>query len=117
MNMNIEVVARPSNELLIQLDGEMDALGCSAIRPALEQIADSDQINDVMLDLSRVSFIDSSGIGVIVFLFKRLKSVGRALQLVGVQGQPEELMDLLRISSAIPINVVSFPSSVERDVP
>ncbi len=101
--MNIEQVNTSNNKLLILLTGEMDALGCSEIRPDLEAISQQDK-SHIVLDLSGISFIDSSGIGAIVFLFKRLKEQQRSMGIIGVQGQPHELMTLLRIDSAIPLN-------------
>lgn len=103
--MNIEQVNSTNKNLLILLTGEMDANGCSEIRPDLEAITQQLQ-SHIVLDLSGISFIDSSGIGAIVFLFKRLKEQQRSMGIIGVQGQPQELMTLLRIGSAIPLNSV-----------
>ena len=100
--MNINNIETENGNLVIQLSGEMDALGCSKIRPNLEEIANQTHLHTV-LDINQISFIDSSGIGAIVFLFKRLKQQGRSLEIIGVQGQPQELMTLLRIDAAIPV--------------
>lgn len=100
--MNIEQCESTSDNLMIKLSGEMDAQGCSEIRPELEKIANQKQ-PQVTLDISQVSFIDSSGVGAIVFLFKRLKEQSRSMEIIGVQGQPKELMLLLRMDSAIPL--------------
>ncbi len=102
--MNIEQFDTAKNNLMIKLSGEMDALGCSKIRPNLEEITTL-QHQHIVLDISSISFIDSSGIGAIVFLFKRLKEQGRSMEIIGVQGQPQELMKLLRIDSAIPLSL------------
>ena len=56
---------------------------------------------DVVVDLSAVNFIDSSGIGAIVFLYKRLVAQQHNMALVGVKGQPKELLDILKISQSI----------------
>lgn len=102
--MNLEYINNPNDHLIARLSGEMDALGCTQIRSELEQIADTENSDNVALDLSQVSFLDSSGIGLIVFLFKRLKAQSRTLKIIGVQGQPQELIKLLRIDSAIPVS-------------
>ncbi len=101
--MNLECIDTSGGNLVVKLCGEMDALGCTKIRTGLEQITDTENTN-VSLDLSQVSFLDSSGISAIVFLYKRLKAQGRTLIIVGVQGQPQELIKLLRIDSAIPVS-------------
>lgn len=104
--MNIEQFDIANNNLMIKLSGEMDAHGCSEIRPNLEQITNQKKPH-IIIDISRVNFIDSSGIGAIVFLFKRLKEQQRTMEIIGVQGQPKELMLLLRMDSAIPLQCVS----------
>lgn len=107
--MNLEYTDTPNGEMIIDLQGEMDAPGCSRIRSSLEQVVTSENSNNVILNMAQVSFLDSSGIGVIVFLYKRLKAKGRALEIINVQGQPLELMELLRIGSAIPVNAAPNP--------
>ncbi|WP_413701770.1 STAS domain-containing protein [Psychromonas sp. KJ10-10] len=100
--MDIKNITDASGDLIVQLSGEMDALGCSQIRKELETLAQQTH-SHTLLDINNINFIDSSGIGAIVFLFKRLKEQGRTLEIIGVQGQPQELMKLLRIDSAIPL--------------
>ncbi len=56
---------------------------------------------DVLIDMSAVTDLDSSGIGAMVFLFKRLKTDHRNLGLLGVNGKPEELLKMLHIHQAI----------------
>lgn len=93
------------SNLVLSLSGEMDASGSSQIRPALEEIAFKQESGNVLLDLQHVSFIDSSGIGAIVFLYKRLKAQKRSLVIRGVHGQPRELMELLHVDSAITMSL------------
>jgi len=103
--MNIEQLDTANNHLIIKLSGEMDAQGCSVIRPQLEDVCNQNQPH-IIIDINSVSFIDSSGIGAIVFLFKRLKEKNRSMEIIGVRGQPKELMKLLRIDSAITMQYV-----------
>ncbi|RJG42463.1 STAS domain-containing protein [Motilimonas pumila] len=103
--MQIEMNDLSTQQLVLNLSGEMDALGCSKIRPRLEKVTDLPHPHIVM-DVSQVSFMDSSGIGAIVFLFKRLKQQQRTIEIVGVHGQPKDLMKLLRIDSAIALSYV-----------
>ena len=101
--MKIEFISTPHSDLTIALQGEFDALACKQIRPEFELIANDNHRKNVILDLSNVTFLDSSGIGAIVFLFKRIRVQGYELTLSNVQGQPKELITLLRIDSAISV--------------
>ncbi|MCU7905402.1 MAG: STAS domain-containing protein [Candidatus Thiodiazotropha sp. (ex Epidulcina cf. delphinae)] len=101
--MDFECVETPKGKLIIKLNGEMNVVGCARIHASLEQIIDTTHNNHLLFDLSQVSFIDSTGIGVIVFLYKRLRAEGRMLEMINVQRQPMEMMELLRIGSVIPV--------------
>jgi len=103
--MNLEIINNPDADLVVKLYGEMDAQGCSQLRPELEQIANTEINRNVILNMGQVSFLDSSGVGVIVFLYKRLKAQRRSLEIDGAWGQPQELMELLRIDKVIPVGV------------
>ncbi len=95
------------DELTTYLSGDFDALNINQIRQQLEDIASQNEANRIVLDLSHVNFIDSSGIGAIVFLFKRLHKEKRQLELIGAQGQPRQLLELLRIHQAMPVTWAS----------
>jgi anti-anti-sigma factor len=73
--------------LCLQLAGALDAAGASALRPGFEAIGAAAR-QDVVLDFSRVSYLDGAGIGAVAYLFKRLAAKGRNLRLQGVIGQP-----------------------------
>ena len=51
----------------------------------------------LLIDLSRVDLIDSSGIGILVFLAKRLKTRSANLVLIGLNKQPLALFESLRL--------------------
>jgi anti-anti-sigma factor len=102
--MNIEYLNAANNTINIKVTGEMDAYGCSKISTDLDKLLNADIIQHISLDIDNVTFLDSSGVGVIVFLFKRLKSSGGSLEISNVNGQPKELIDLLRVGSVIPVN-------------
>lgn len=102
--MELNYVNTACGDLVVELKGEMDALGSVKIRPELEKIAEEGGPANVFLDMREVNFLDSSGIGAIVFLYKRLKVQGRNLEITGVNGQPRELMELLRLHKAIPVS-------------
>ncbi len=88
-----------NDALVVALDGELDAKSVTLLRPCFEELADAGKA--VVLDLSDVSFVDSSGIGAIVFLFKRLQARDLKVSVVGLRPQPRELFMMLRIHKAI----------------
>ncbi len=94
------------NPRVIEIDGDMDALMVKQYRSKFEDVVNIDK-GDVTLDMSRVEFIDSSGLGALVFLFKRLTASGRALEIKGVHGQPRDMFAFLRVDQAIPVKTIN----------
>ncbi|MGO9546369.1 MAG: STAS domain-containing protein [Rhodomicrobium sp.] len=78
-----------------QIDDDLDACYVARARPAIERLAEASE--DVVLDLSKVEFVDSSGLGALVFLHKRLVSKGHKLKIVGLKGQPLQLFTNLHL--------------------
>jgi anti-sigma B factor antagonist len=78
-----------------ELDDDLDAAYVSRVRPHIDRLAQADE--DVVLDLSKVEFVDSSGLGALVFLHKRLVSKGHKLRVVGLRGQPLQLFTNLHL--------------------
>lgn len=99
--MKLEQLELAGGVLSIRLFGELDAIGAGSLREQLEKLAELDR--DLVLDLSGVSFLDSSGVGAIVFLFKRVLARGHRMSLAAARGQPLELLELLRMGQAIPM--------------
>ncbi|MBY6185528.1 STAS domain-containing protein [Marinobacter hydrocarbonoclasticus] len=86
--------------ILLQLPHQFDQDTVKHFRPEFDSMLRCEE-GDVCLDLSAVDFIDSSGVGAIIHLFKRLKSQGRDLELSGVSGQPRRILLMLRVDRAI----------------
>lgn len=83
----------------VKIAGDMDAAAMSELKTTFESLGSSPE--DVVLDLAEVEFMDSSGVGGIVFLYKRLRVAGCKLRLTGARGQPLQLLTHLRLSDLI----------------
>lgn len=101
--MKINIFKQPSDAAVVVLEGEFDAVSAPVTRTEFERVV-TDGAGDVIVDLSGVTFMDSSGAGALVFLHKRLVGQKRTLELIGVTGQPHDLLALLRITNVIPVN-------------
>jgi anti-sigma B factor antagonist len=65
---------------VVAVRGEIDLLAAPALRAALLDAAQSG-VPDVALDLADASFIDSTGLSVIVQAWRRLDAEGRRLRI------------------------------------
>ncbi|HLI24462.1 MAG TPA: STAS domain-containing protein [Acidimicrobiales bacterium] len=86
---------------LYRLSGELDALNAARLRTVLTEDADDDR--DVVIDLSHLDFIDSSGIGVLVGALKRFEASGRRLVLRSPTPALRRVFDMTGLASAFVI--------------
>ncbi len=105
--MELETKQFDDSELLLLLKGDFDAQGTQGVRQSLKNVVDNPEPKSIVLDIGGVSFMDSSGVGAIVFLFKQLKAQGRDMRITAANGQPAELLQMLRVNKAIPIEMYS----------
>jgi anti-sigma B factor antagonist len=84
---------------VFKVEGDFDAAAARELRPLLESLAAAGK--NVTVDLSSVDFIDSSGVGALVFLHKRLVAAGHKLVVTGLKGQPLELLTYLRLADQL----------------
>lgn len=62
------------NELKIFLDGELDHSVANGIRVQLDNYIEKNAPRKVVLDMSRLTFMDSTGIGLIMGRYKKLRA-------------------------------------------
>lgn len=71
--------------------GSLDASSLRLNRDDFERLARVEE--DVTIDMSDVSYMDPSGIGALVFVFKRVRAAGREFKLINARGQPRQLLE------------------------
>ncbi len=87
---------------ILSVSGNLDSLTVPEIRPEIEKIV-SDGVRKVALEMSGLEVIDSSGIGALVSLFKRVRGLGGDVKIVGICGQPLVILNLLGLHRAFDV--------------
>ena len=83
---------------LVRLEGELDTLGVDEVRVALDRLADG---GAVVLDLDRVTFIDSAGLHA---LFTLARSPGRGIAIAVADTSPTaKVISLVRLDDLVPV--------------
>jgi anti-sigma B factor antagonist len=87
---------------VLSVEGEVDLSTAPAVREAAMAAMESG-VDHLLLDLTAVPFMDSSGLGVIVACLKRLREMGGDLALVSPPSSPPtKLLSLTGLDHAIP---------------
>lgn len=88
-----------NKDFIIKLHGDFDADSVKVMKEDIE--AYSKFSTNIIFDLGQVNFIDSSGIGAIVFLYKRMVAKGFRVCVTGLTQQPLELFKMLFLDKTI----------------
>lgn len=80
----------------LELSGELDLSSAHRLRTALVQVQVRPRAVD--MDLRRLTFVDSSGLAVIVAAHKRLTELGGSLRVTGATGVVRRVFELTGLS-------------------
>jgi anti-sigma B factor antagonist len=89
-------IAAKDSTTHIAIEGQLDAVSVSDLRAELDRLVET-RPKSVEVDLSELRLIDSSGIGALVSLYKRVRQKGGNVVIVGVRDQPLAIFQLLQL--------------------
>lgn len=98
--VTMQVVVEGDRALCL-LTGELDSTTSPHLRGVLNERLDAGQ--DAVIDLSSVSFIDSSGLGVLVGALRRFQESGRVLSLRAPNAGLRRVFEMTGLTEAFPI--------------
>ena len=84
------------DQTTLKVEGELDELTAVELRPTLDAVV-AGCPRQVTVDLSDLRLIDSSGVGALVSLYKRVRASGGDVRFVGAHDQPLAIFKLLRL--------------------
>jgi len=62
------------NTMYVMLSGELDEYTANYVRTSIDKLIDNGKFSKMILDLSEMDFMDSTGVGVLIGRYKKLKS-------------------------------------------
>ena len=94
--MEVTVTSRTSGaRTVVQVTGEIDVYTAPLLREELASLIDAEH-RDLLVDLTGVGFMDSTGLGVLVGALKKVRTLGGDLQLVI---SSEKVLKVFRITA------------------
>ncbi len=89
--------------LIVSLAGELDHHEAEPIRNIIERAITERDVKNLIFDFSELSFMDSSGIGMIIGRYKLIKSLGGTVCLVCNGGRMEKLVTMSGLTKLISV--------------
>ena len=86
------------------LSGEIDHHSAAGMREKIDNAIESNMPSALILDFGGVSFMDSSGIGLVMGRYRTLQKLGAKMHITGASPQIEKVMKLAGMSRLATIN-------------
>jgi stage II sporulation protein AA (anti-sigma F factor antagonist) len=90
-----------NNALLIKVSGDFDLVSANDFRERIDRSLDETLCQNLLMDLSRITFIDSSGLGVILGRYRKLKAINGKMIIYGVKPSIREILEVSGVLSII----------------
>lgn len=88
-------VKQENQELTVFLRGELDHHEASRVKDTIDMLLVKAPVRMLILDMAGVTFMDSSGIGLIVGRYNRIRSFGGKMQ---IKNASSALLKILKMS-------------------
>lgn len=93
--MNIQVESK-DNRRIIRIRGKITYEHCPIFQSRLDAVLSEKGVREIVLDFTQVPFIDSSGVGEILRLFKRMREIDGEVVLVNPNKKLQDLFLMYR---------------------
>jgi anti-sigma B factor antagonist len=105
---------------VVTVTGDVDVASSSALRDGLLQVVADENFHGLVVNLAGVSFIDSTGIGVLVGVWRRTKATDGSLALASPSRQAQSVLDatgLTKVLSLFSTEEEAVQSLAQPDIP
>lgn len=103
MNVLTAIYLYKSDVLTVKLNGEIDHHSAQEARGEIDRQILYRKPREVVLDLSGVGFMDSSGLGLIMGRYNRITELGGALKIGNPSKNAERMLKMSGADKMIPI--------------
>ncbi len=97
------IIKANNNTLVVYLDGDVDQHKVSNIKSMVDKAIIENNTKNIIFDFTKVDFMDSSGIGMVLSRYKTLENTSGEIALCGVSENTMKLFDMVGIKKIIKI--------------
>lgn len=103
-NLNISVENLDDDKQVIKFDGEFDKAGHSEVGEQLDKTVKEFEGKTIILDFTRLRFINSEGIGYLMEIHTHLIKLDKKLVIVGLNAHVKDVFETIGINEIITIH-------------
>lgn len=101
--MEIKLISE-KKALLVKVTGELDHHVAEKIKTAVDEKIRSTNAVNIIFDFTELSFMDSSGLGVIMGRYKKVRTLGGKILIYGVNAGILRIMEMSGIDKIIKLS-------------
>ena len=99
----MELKVRTAGEVhIIDVEGEMDLYNAYKLKELSISLLEQ-KISRIIINLQDVDYMDSSGIGALIFICSTIKKQNLKLALTNIHGSVKKVIELTKLTSYFPI--------------
>jgi len=96
--MEIKTKETPNGVVVFDIEGEVDLYNSPELKEAIKKMIEAKKYN-IVVNLAKVSYIDSSGIGALISSLSNLKKYQGSLKITNLQGSVKKVFELTKLTS------------------
>lgn len=101
----MEVKYKIHNEnLIVYLKNEIDHHMSEKLRTSIDSLIDNADVISLVIDFKSVNFVDSSGIGLILGRYKKMRSIGGKIKIINTTKQIKKILHMASIETIMTVN-------------
>ena len=93
---------KSSDIYIINVTGEMDLYNSYKLKDLIIKMLDK-KVNKFIINLDDVEYIDSSGIGALIFICSTLKKSNLNLYISNIRGSVKKVIELTKLTGYLPL--------------
>ena len=99
--MNFSVKIRQLDQVaLVEVSGRLTSFEVGALRQSIQQLL-SEKRSNILLNLSGLLYLDSSGIGELARIYVAVVKQGGSMKVIGLNAKVQEVLKVARLSRVL----------------
>ena len=91
-----------NNTLYIMLCGELDESNAVFAKDTLDELLENNNFKQVIIDLSELDFMDSTGVGIMIGRYKKMKEVNIPIYICNPNKHAEKIFTMTGLFNIMP---------------
>ncbi len=103
-------IRRGADVYIIDVNGEMDLYNSYKLKELIMRMLEK-KVRSFVINLANVDYIDSSGIGALIFICSTIRKMNLDIMIANIHGSVKKVIELTKLTSYFPI-AASVPAAL-----